>query len=57
VRSAFEHASVDARHVTGLVCSHKVYAEPDWTEGSYPRITYIDGRPDLTDVGPDGLSS
>ena len=51
-----EDASVDARQVTGLVCRHKVYAEPDWTQG-YPRITYVDGRPDLTNVGPDGVSS
>jgi transcriptional regulator with XRE-family HTH domain len=46
--------TVDPKHVTGLVCSHKVYVEPDWSpEGLLNSMLYVEGRPDLTDVGPD----
>ena len=46
--------SVDPRHVTGLVCSHKVYVEVTWSSlGLLKSMSYVDGRPDLTDVAPE----
>jgi hypothetical protein len=48
--------TIPARQVSGLVCSHKYYAEVvwdvdnDWLKG----IEWVEGRPGLTDVGPDG---
>jgi transcriptional regulator with XRE-family HTH domain len=51
----FKDLAVEPQHVTGLVCNHKVHAQPEWDGTSALRtIKYVDGRPDLTDVGPDG---
>lgn len=50
--------SIPVRLVTGLVCSHRVYAEPVWTaERLLKGITWVEGRPELADVGPDGARS
>lgn len=43
--------------ITGLICSHRVYAEVIWKRGRLQEIEFTDGRPDLTDVGPGGETS
>ncbi|HEY3090683.1 MAG TPA: helix-turn-helix transcriptional regulator [Jatrophihabitantaceae bacterium] len=51
-------AKVDPRHVTGLVCSHKVYTGVAWgderVQPGLHEVVFVDVRPDLTDVGPEG---
>jgi hypothetical protein len=48
--------TIPARQVSGLVCSHKYYAEVVWdAENDWLKaIEWVEGRPGLTDVGPDG---
>ena len=50
-----ERPTVDPRDVSGLVCSHKVYVEVQWGHDGGPLkfIDFHEGRPDLTDLGPD----
>lgn len=52
---ASERPAIDARDVSGLVCSHKVYVEVQWAPDGGPlrAVDFKEGRPDLTDVGPD----
>jgi hypothetical protein len=50
---------IAAQNVTALICTHKTYAEVEWdTDRDRLRgIDFTDGRPDLTDVGPEGAPS
>jgi transcriptional regulator with XRE-family HTH domain len=43
--------------VSALVCSHKIYAEVEWYTDRHVQVAFKDGRPDLTDVGPEGAPS
>jgi transcriptional regulator with XRE-family HTH domain len=46
--------TVAPQHVTALICSHKTYAEVEWKGAKLVSIDFAEGRPDLTDVGPEG---
>lgn len=48
--------AIPARNVSGLVCSHKYYFEVVWDRDNrwLKGLEWVEGRPGLTDVGPDG---
>jgi len=48
--------TIPARYVSGLVCSHKYWFEVIWSVDSreLKGTDVVEGRPGLTDVGPDG---
>lgn len=51
-----EWLSVEPEDISGLVCSHKVYAEVEWKRRQLSEVEFTRVRSDLTDVGPGGAS-
>lgn len=49
--------TIQPENVSALVCSHKVYADVEWIQDRGPIVDFEPGRPDLTDVGPEGAPS